>query len=76
MGKIFFQSRLSTGDANPIDPPLKGAEPTEHFFQGNRSVFLRMEDKGMIMAVRTAEVATGEEEDGTKFPWPIQKGRF
>jgi hypothetical protein len=35
-----------------------------------------MEDKGMIMAIRTPKIAAGEKKDRTDFSWPIQKGGF
>jgi hypothetical protein len=35
-----------------------------------------MEDKSVIMAVRTAKIAMGQKKDGTEFSWPIQKGGF
>jgi hypothetical protein len=35
-----------------------------------------MQDKTMIMAVRTAKIAAGQKKDGAEFSWPIQKGGF
>jgi hypothetical protein len=35
-----------------------------------------MQDKRMIMAVRTAKIAAGQKKDGAEFSWPIQKGGF
>jgi hypothetical protein len=35
-----------------------------------------MEDKRMIVAVRTAKIAAGEKKDGADFSWPIQKRGF
>jgi hypothetical protein len=30
----------------------------------------------VVRAVRTTEIAVGEEEDRADFPWPIHKGGF
>jgi len=58
-----MQGWLSAGEANPIDPTLKGVETLEDFFQGYRSKLPGMKDQGMVMTVWTAEVAAGEEEN-------------
>ncbi len=71
-----MQSRLSAGEANPIDPTLKGMKTLEDFFWGYRSKLPGMKDEGMVMTVWTTEVAAGEEEDRTDFPRPVQKGSF
>jgi hypothetical protein len=76
MRKAFFQSGLPTCNANPIDPAAKGLESAQHISQWNGSVPLRMQDKRMIMAVRTAKIAAGQKKDGAEFSWPIQKGGF
>jgi hypothetical protein len=34
----------------------------ENIFQGNSSIPFRIENKGMVMAVRTAEIAVGKEK--------------
>jgi hypothetical protein len=46
----------------------------ENLFQRDGRVLLRMEDEGMVVAVRTAEITIRKEKHRTKFPWPIQKG--
>jgi len=76
MRKASFQSGFPACNANPIDPAAKRFESAQHFFQWNGSVPLRMQDKRMIMAVRTAKIAAGQKEDGAEFSWPIQKGGF
>jgi hypothetical protein len=35
-----------------------------------------MEDKRMIMAIRTAKIAAGQKKDRAEFSRPIQKGGF
>jgi hypothetical protein len=46
----------------------------ENLFQRNGRILFRVEDEGMVVAVRTAEITVREEKHRTKFPWPIQKG--
>jgi len=76
MRKASFQRGFPTCDANPIDPAAKRLESAQHFFQWNGGVSFRMEDKKMIMAVRTAKIAAGKKKNGAELPWPIQKGGF
>jgi hypothetical protein len=76
MGKAFFQGGFPTCNANPIDPAVKGLESVQHIFQWNGGVPFRVEDKTMIMAVRTAKIATRQKKDRAELSWPVQKGGF
>jgi hypothetical protein len=76
MRKAFFQSGFPTCNANPVDPAAKGSELAQYIFQRNGSIPLGMNDKRMIMAVRTAKIAAGQKKDGAESSWPIQKGGF
>ena len=71
-----MKGRLSTGEANPIDPTLKSAEASKNVFKWNCKILLRMENEGVIMAVWTAEVAIRKKENRAEFPWPLDKGGF
>jgi hypothetical protein len=42
--------------------------------QGDGGILLGMENKGMVMAVRAAEITVGKKKHGAEFSWPIQKG--
>jgi hypothetical protein len=74
--KICMKGRLSTCEANPIDPTLKSAEASENLFKWNCKILLRMENEGVVMAVWTAEVAIRKEEHRADFSRPIHKGSF
>jgi hypothetical protein len=45
----------------------------ENIFQRNGSILLRMEDQGMVVAIRTAEVTIGKEKHRAEFCRPIQQ---
>jgi hypothetical protein len=69
-----MKSRLSARDANSIDPTLKRVEVTQNVFKRDRTILFRMENEGVVMAVRTAEIAIRKEKHRADFPWPIHKG--
>jgi hypothetical protein len=56
------QGRLSTCDANPVNPISKGAEAIEDIFKWNRRISLRVENERVVMAIGTAKVAMGKED--------------
>jgi hypothetical protein len=71
-----MQGGLSTRKANPINPILKRVKATQNVFQWDGRITLRMENEGVVMAVRTAEVTIGEEKYRAELFWPIHKGGF
>ena len=72
--KICMKGRFSACETDAIEPPFKTSEASENLLEWNCKVVLGMKGKGVIMAVRAAEVAIGEEKDRTDFPRPIHKG--
>jgi hypothetical protein len=56
-----MERRLSACDANPIDPISGRMETDENIFQWNGSILLGMENKGMVVAIRAAEITTRKE---------------
>ena len=69
-----MEGGFSPREANPIDPISQRTKPTENIFQRKRRITLRMENKGMVVAVGAAEITVGEEKHGADFSWPIRKG--
>jgi hypothetical protein len=69
-----MESGFSPRETDPIDPIPQGMETGENIFQVNGDILLRMENKGMIVAVRAAEITVGKEEYRAEFSRPIQKG--
>jgi hypothetical protein len=59
-GKICMESRLSTREANPVDPIPQRMETGENIFERKGSILLGMENKGVVVAIRTAEITTGK----------------
>jgi len=71
-----MQGGLSTRKTNPINPIPEGEEAGQNVIKWNRRIPLWVKNEGMVMAVRTAEIAVGEEENRADFPWPIHEGSF
>jgi len=71
-----MQGGFSTRKANPINPILKGKEAGQNVIKRDRRIPLWVKNKGMVMAVWTAEIAVREEENRADFPWPIHEGSF
>jgi len=69
-----MKSGLPPCETNPIDPVPERMEASENIFQWNGSILLRMENKGMVVAVWTAEITAGKKNHGAEFSRPIQKG--
>jgi ribonuclease PH len=69
-----LQGRLSTRDTNPVNPIPIRTKITQHLFDWNGSILLRMKNERVVMAVRTTEVAMGKEKHRTNLPRPIHKG--
>ena len=57
-----MKGRLSTCEANPIDPIPQRMEASENIFQWNGSILLGMENKGVVVAIRTAEITVGKKK--------------
>ncbi len=68
--------RLSTREANAIDPIPQRMKADENIFQWNGSILLGMENKGMVVAIRAAEITAGKENHRAEFPPPIREGGF
>jgi hypothetical protein len=60
-GKIGMDSRLSARKANPVDPIPHGMQAGENIFQRDGSILLGMENKGVVVAIRTAKITVGKE---------------
>jgi hypothetical protein len=71
-----MEGRFSTREADPINPVPKRKEVSQNVIEWNGRISLRLKNKRVVMAVRTTEIAVGEEEDRADFPWPIHKGGF
>jgi hypothetical protein len=69
-----MKGRLSSCEANPVDPILKRAKANENLFKWNRKILLRMKNEGVVMAVWTPKVAIRKEENRANFSCPIHKG--
>jgi hypothetical protein len=69
-----MESGFSTCEADPIDPIPQSMETGEYIVQVNGSILLGMENKGMVVAIRTAKITVGKEKYRTEFSRPIQKG--
>jgi hypothetical protein len=72
-GKVSMEGWLSTCEANSVDPISQRMKTTENIFQWNGGILPRMENKGMIVAIRTAKITVRKKKHGTEFFWPIQK---
>jgi hypothetical protein len=72
--KVSMERRLSPCEANPIDPIPQRMEASENIFQWKGSILLGMENKGMIVAIRTAEITAGEEKHRADLPLPVREG--
>ena len=57
-----MESRLSARKANAINPSPQRMEASENVFHWNGSILLRMKNKGMVVAIRTAEITVGKEK--------------
>jgi len=69
-----MESGLSARETDPIDPIPQRMETGENIFQVNGDILLRMENKGVVVAVRAAEITVGKEKYRAEFSRPIQKG--
>jgi hypothetical protein len=69
-----MECRFSTREAHPVDPIPQGMEASENIFQRKRDILLGMEDKRMVVAIRTTEITTGEKKHRADFPLPIREG--
>jgi hypothetical protein len=68
------QGRLSTREANPINPISIRTKATQNLFHWNRRILVRLKNERVVVAVRTTEVAVGKKKHRADLPWPIQKG--
>ncbi len=53
---------FSTREANPVDPIPHGMEAAENPFEWNGSKLLGMENKGVVVAIRAAEITVGKKD--------------
>jgi hypothetical protein len=72
--KVGMERRLSTREADPIDPISQSVEASENIFHWKGSILLGMENEGVIVAIRTAEITTGKKKHRADFPLPIREG--
>jgi hypothetical protein len=71
-----MEGGLASGKADAIDPVSKRAEAIQDAFEGKGGVLFGAEDEGVVMAVKAAEIAAGQEEDGANLPRPVNEGGF
>ncbi len=71
-----MQSRFPARKANPVDPIPQGTETDENILERNGSILLGTEDKGVVVAIRTAEITMGKEDHRADLTPPIRKGGF
>jgi hypothetical protein len=69
-----MESRLSTREANPVDPIPQRMETGENIFEWKGSILLGMENKGVVVAIRTAEITTRKKNHRAEFSPPVQEG--
>jgi hypothetical protein len=74
--EIEVEGRLSSSDADPVNPASKGTETIQDVVDGDGVIALGMEDEGMVVTVGAAKITVGEKENGTDFPGPIDKRGF
>jgi hypothetical protein len=60
-GKIGMESRLSAREADPVDPIPQRMKTGENIFRWKGGILLGMDDQGVVVAIRTAEITTGKE---------------
>jgi len=71
--KIGIEGGLSSRETDAIDPILKRKETVQEGPPGKSRELFGRKNKGMVMAVKAAEVTVREEEDGTDLSRPIDK---
>jgi hypothetical protein len=61
-GKTGLQRGFTAGDADPVNPIPKRVKTMQNILHGNGKILFRMQNEGVVMAVRTAEIAVGEKD--------------
>jgi len=67
-GEFRMEGGFSACQADPIDPSLERFKAIENVSERDRFELLWMKDERMVMAVGTAEVAVGKEENRADLP--------
>ena len=61
-GKTGLQRGFTAGDADSVNPVPEGPQAIQDVFDGDGNILFWMENEGVVMAVRTAEIAVGEKD--------------
>jgi hypothetical protein len=72
-GKTWRECRFAPGNTDTSQPPLERGEARQDLLKGERLEGFGGKDERVIMAEGAAEIASAQEEDGTKPPRPVHE---